>query len=344
MLRGSRPAPTQDRPPWWLAGATRLLLLAEGLGWWAVLIVATLHNGRVFLYWAYLLVPLLLGPALLCGIPAVVIALRPTVLAAGRRTSVFLVVNTVGAITSGALAFSQPDPIWYYTMIAAVTVGATVLLRLGVIRVTAKVAASAVAAAVILVGYAATYALPVTLPPAAALHFKGVLIIPGGAAGTVTPEAAGEYHFDKVDAHGTPWEAVSVWPGTYRYAQDCNGIWDQPIWTTVQVPWGAVVRAKDLCPLRGTVSGYASWTPCQPGPVRACSIEPYAGRRIGFRRMGTDAVYEVTTDIYGNYSVLLPPGSYTVRTDLGYVLVGGQQVVTVERGRTTHLDLAFQFG
>jgi hypothetical protein len=49
MLRGSRPAPTQDRPPWWLAGATRLLLLAEGLGWWAVLIVAILHNGRLFL-------------------------------------------------------------------------------------------------------------------------------------------------------------------------------------------------------------------------------------------------------------------------------------------------------
>jgi len=327
----------KDRPQWWLVGATRLALLAEGVGFWVILIVITIRYGSLVLYYGGIeAVLILLGPALFPGIPAVILAFRTGVWGFSGRTQAFLLLNTVAAIITGALAFSQPDPLWYYTLIAAVTVGATLLLFLCVVRVPVTVAASAVAVAVVLACYGATYALPPNVPPAPALHFRGVLIFPTSAAGTVTPEPAGE-----VVMQGA-WTTVTVNPGTYRYAQACNGDWDRPTWATVQVPWGAVVKARNQCPPPGTVSGDASWTPCRAAPGLNCGSRPFTRQRIGFQAASTGGVFEVMTDDAGSYTILLPPGTYTVRNNGGYMVTSEPRVITVESGGTVLLDLTFR--
>jgi hypothetical protein len=333
----SASASTNGRSRWWFVGAIQLFLLAEGVGWWAVLIIIAVAYGSLALYYGGIFaVFLLLGPALLVGIPAVVIALRPRVLDRGQRTPGFLALNTLGAILAGALAFSQPDPVWYYALIAAATAGATLLLFVAGIRIPARIAASAIAALALLCVYAATYALPATTPPAPALHFRGVLILPP-SAGTVTPNPAGQ-GFEQADG----WTAATVSPGTYRYAQACNGDWDHPTWATVQVGWGAVVRARDQCPAPGGVRGYASWLPCLNVRGRDCQSRPFAQQRIAFQDTSWGGVFEATTDDSGNYTILLPPGRFVVGNESGYVLASAPLEVTVESGVAKDLDVTFR--
>ena len=142
MVDSSVPKPTKDRPPWWLAGGIRILLLVEGVGWWAVLGAVAFAYGSLPLYTAGILsamIFILLGPALLCGVPAIAIALRPEILSRGRRRPAFLLVNALGAIVSGLLAFSQPEPLWYFAVISATSAGTTLLLLSTAVR--AKIAA-----------------------------------------------------------------------------------------------------------------------------------------------------------------------------------------------------------
>jgi hypothetical protein len=344
MFGGAPAASTKDRLPWWFVTAIRLFLLVEGLGLWAVFIADTIRYPHLFYYgFPEVMWPV---PPLLLGIPAVVLAFRPGAWDRGWHTPVFLVLNTPGAIGIGVLAVLPAYPVWYYAVIAAVTAGATLVLFLGVIRVRATVAASAIGAAVILVGYAATYALPPAVAPALALHFQGVLIIPSSAMDTLTPKPTGPYGFDHVDEHETAWMAAVVNPGNYGYAQACNGDSNHPTWSTVQVPWGAVGRARDLCPPPGMVSGFAIWTPCQPdrpAPGLDCRSRPLARHPLSFQSTAFGVAKGVMTDTAGTYTILLAPGSYTVSSDLGYVLISGQHEVTVESGGTAHLDLAFRF-
>jgi len=157
----------------------------------------------------------------------------------------------------------------------------------------------------------------------------------------VTPEPVGAYHLGQMVEHGMAWTAATVNPGTYRYAQACNGDWDHPTWATVRVPWGAVVRAPNLCPAPGTVTGYASWIPCQAAPGLNCSRRAFIRQKIGFQTT-YGGVYEATTDDAGNYTILLPPGSYTIRSDFGYDVIGGQGEVTVQSAGTNHIDLIFR--
>jgi hypothetical protein len=334
-----------NRPQWWLLAAARILLLGEGLGLWAILIVSARVYGSLILY--YIAGITLVGTALLLGVPALIVALWPRLVFHGRRISVFVVLNSVGAIVIGVFAFSPPNPVWFYAVIAAAGIGATVLLFLAALRVRATVAAAAVAVAVVLVGYATTYALPPTLPPAPALHFKGVLIVPSSAIDTVTPEPRGSFQLDHVDENETAWMAAVVNPGTYGYAQACNGDWDHPTQSTVQVSWGAMVMARNLCPAPGTVTGFVTWTPCQPArpaPGLDCRLRPLVRQPISFKGAASVSAYATTTDTAGNYTILLPPDRYTVWNDFGYVLTSSPRDVTVESGGTSRLDLAFRFG
>jgi hypothetical protein len=335
-MQPSGPVASASLPlPWWLAGAIRVLLLVEGVGWWALLIVAVPQGGLVFYYGGFLAVLLLVGPALLVGIPAIVVALRPGSLADRRRNPGFLVLNGLSAIVGGALAFLQPDPVWYYALIATASAGAMLLLVVNVVRLPATVAAGAIGATGLALAYAASYALPPTVPPAPALHFRGVLIYPTSASGTVTPEPAGQALQQGM------WTTATVNPGTYRYALACNGDWDHPSWETVQVPWGAVVRAPVQCPPPGTVTGYASWIPCQAAPGLNCSQRPFTRQTILFQT-SYGGVFGATTDDAGSYTIRLPPGSYTIRSDFGYVVIGGQREVTVQSAGTNNIDLIFR--
>ena len=328
---------TKDRLPPWLVRAIQLFLLAEGLGWWAVLIVETIREPALFYY----AVPgvVYVGLALLLGVPAVVLAFRPAHWGRGWRTPVFLVLNGLAAIGTGVLAFLLADPVWYYLVLAAVTIGATLLLFLAVIRLPTKVVASAVAATGILVGFAATYALPPTVPPAPALHFRGVLILPGNAIGTVTPTPGGPYaNFVLVD--GIVWTALTVVPGTYRYTQSCAGASDPPAAAMVDVHWGAVVTGRDLCPPAGTLHGHVTLS-CPTGAIR-CESGPDVRDLLDFQAAQTGLGYEAMTDSAGNFSMTLPPGIYTSRPHYGYMVVTNPQVIIIESGATTSIDVTFE--
>jgi hypothetical protein len=337
------PAPPRtERPAWWLILGIRLLLLTEGLGLWAVVIVSAFLYGSLLLYY-YVAVPILLGPALLVGIPALVVAARPGLLARGRWTPAFLLVNTLGAIVTGALAFSQPDPVPYYALIATTTMGATLLLLVAANRLRRRVAEGALGAVVLLVGYAATYALPPTVPPAPALHLEGVLSVPA-SAGSVTRVPGGEEVLYRLEVSGTDRRKGTVNPGTYRFSQACDDNWDQPTWATVQVPIGAVVTARNQCPPNGTVRGHVSLVLCWGGPPVHCDTHPYNRQRVGFKAASFGGVFEATTDDASNYTIILPPGRYTAVSDTGFYRNTEPREITVESGATIGLDLTFQAG
>jgi hypothetical protein len=335
MQGGSPARSAHDWPQWWVVATIRLLLLIEGVGLWALVIVLPVRYGWIsVLYGGIPAVLRLLGPALLLGIPALNIALRPTGPRPGPHMWVFLLLNALGAVGGELLAFSQPDPDALYAVMGVAAGSATVLIAIG--RRSTPVLATIIAAAVLLVAYTATYALPPTMPPAPALHFRGVIIYPPSAEGTAT---AGQ-GFEQADG----WTAATVTPGTYRYAQACNGDWDHPTWASVQVPWGAVVRARDQCPALGAVRGYASYTPCVNVPGRDCHRRPFTGQRIAFQDISWGGVSEATTDDSGYYMILLPPGTYTVGTEFSYVLTTGPLEITVESGAAKDLDLMFRPG
>jgi hypothetical protein len=340
-MHGRFPSPSRnDRFPWWLSVSIRLLLLAEGLGLWAVVIVIAIAYGAIILYYGIGAVVILLGPALLFGIPALVFALRPG-LPRGGRAPVFLLVNTLGAIVTGALAFSQPDPVPYYAVIAVATAGSTLLLLIAIIRPPTPIAACATGAIVVLIGYAATYALPPTVPPAPALHLEGVLSIPA-SAGSVIRVPGGADVGDRLHRNGTDWITGTVNPGTYRYAQACDGDWDHPTLATVQVPLGTAVTAPDQCPSEGTVRGYVGYASCSGSSPVNCYSFPLKREHVGFQAASTRLVFEVTTDDSGNYTIPLPPGTYTIWNDSGYVLTTNPRVITVESGATLRLNLTFR--
>jgi hypothetical protein len=338
MRQGSPAASTKDPFSRLLVSAIQLFLLAEGLGWWAVLIVETIREPALFYYGVPGVV--YVGLALLLGVPALVLAFRPSGWGRSWRTPVFLILNTLAAIGTWVLAFLAADPVWYYAVLAAVTVGATLLLFLAVIQVAPKLVAFAIAAAGILVGFAATYALPPTVPPAPALHFRGVLVLPGNAIGTVTPTPGGPYeNFVLVD--GIPWTALTVVPGTYRYTQSCADTLDPPATATVAVPWGAVVRGQDLCPPPGTLRGHVNLR-CPSGAPVTCESGPDTGHLITFQAAQTGLAYQAVTDGSGNFTMALAPGIYTSRADNGYVVVTNPLVITVESGATTSIDVTFE--
>lgn len=339
----SFPAPAGTEPPaWWLTIGIRLLLLAEGLGLWAVVIVSAFVYGSLILYY-YAAVTILLGPALVFGIPALVVALRPGLPSHGRRGPAFLLVNTLGAIVTGALAFSQPDPVPYYALIATTTVGATLLLLISASRLPRRVGAGALGAVILLLGYAATYALPPTVPPAPALHLEGVLSVPV-SAGSVTRVPGGDEVLYRLEMNGTDRRTGTVNPGTYRFSQACKGDWDQPTWATVEVSIGAVVTARNQCPPNGTVRGHVTLVICWGGPPVTCDTRPYNRQRVGFKAASFGGVFEVATDDSGNYTILLPPGTYTASSDTGFFRNTEPREITVESGATIRLDLTFRAG
>lgn len=341
MLGTFPPQSKTDRIPWWLMVGIRLLLLAEGLGLWAIIIVLTIAYGFNILWLSIGGLVLLLGPALAFGIPALVVALRPATPSGSGRPVVFLLVNTVGAMVTGALAFSQPDPVWYYAVIAAASFGSTLLVLIAVFRLPVPIAACALGAMAILLGYAATYALPATAPPAPALHLEGVLSVPA-SAGSVTQVPGGEDVIFRLAAIRTDWRTGTVNPGTYRFSQACHGDWDHPTWATVQVPLGAVVRARDQCPPLGSARGHVTFEWC-PGrlPVN-CKDQAFTRVRVEFQDSVTGSHEDTTTDDSGNYTIQLPPGTYTVLDVPGYVLAAGQRVVTVESATTVRVDLTLR--
>jgi hypothetical protein len=155
----------------------------------------------------------------------------------------------------------------------------------------------------------------------------------------VTPQPGGVY--GHVYEHGTVWAAVTVIPGTYRYALACSGGLGPLTWGTVEVPWGAVVRTPELCPPAGTLRGHVQLS-CPSGAPVTCEAGPDIRHLIVLQFAQTGEASEVVTDGAGNFTILLPPGIYTVWPDRGYVVVTNPGVITVESGATVRVDVTFE--
>lgn len=249
----------------WLRIFARLLLLSEGLGRWALaLVVANYLVGgsmevKVFAIFAV--------PAVVVGIPALVITLKPRLRPRGRRVSVFLIVNTVAAVVDVIMAVRSSNPASVYAALGAVTIGSTVLLLLVAYQPNPPIQRFGLAATLVLLAYAGTYALPPTLAPMPALHLEGVLIVPDSTQ-SVVPPTNGEdtrYRLRQSESSESLTLIGTVNPGTYRVGQACTWRPDQLTWSTVHVSVGATVTVPDRCP---------------PPRVRAKSI---TGLREGLR-------------------------------------------------------------
>lgn len=159
----------QGLPAWILSGA-RLLLLAEGLGRWGLIA----YFGPAAIYGLVYVV----GPALFLGIPALAIAFKPRLNLRSRWISLFVVANTVGVAIDVSAATSRPDPYLVFVALAAVSLGASILLLMVAYNAPPPALWPGLGGILLSLAYSGTYALPPTVPPAPALHLEGVLSAP----------------------------------------------------------------------------------------------------------------------------------------------------------------------
>ena len=227
----------------------RLLLLSEGLGRLALaLVVVNFLSGD---YWEVKAFAIFAVPAVVVGILALVIALKPRLRPRARRMSVFLIVNTVAGVVDVIMAVQSSNPAPVYAALAAVTIGSTVLLLLVAYQPTPPIQRIGLAATLVLLAYAGTYALPPTLPPMPALHLEGVLIVPDSTRSVVPPTNGEDTRYRLKQSSESPDSLIrigTVNPGTYRVGQACTSQPDQLTWSTVHVSVGETVAAPDLCP------------------------------------------------------------------------------------------------